>query len=136
MKRTNRPEENRTERKKRPPINGKGDVLSLSGLDDNYQYRVFNDKGTRIAQHQDYGWEVVAADDVTIGTRNDVSTAGTAAAVTVDSNDGTQGIVMRIRKDWYDEDQTAKQAKIAETEKAITGENNENGNYGKVSIEN
>lgn len=135
MAKTNRPNDDRTvTRKKRPPVNGRGDVLTLSGMDDDYQYRVFNDKGTRIAQHREYGWEPVSVDDVTIGTRNAIH-AGEAATVTVDSRDGTQGVVMRIRKDWYDEDQKAKQDAIAETEKQITGESDKDGNYGKVSIE-
>ena len=131
---TNRPSENRTQRKAKPPINGRGDVLTLSNLDPNYQYRVFNDKGTRIAAHKNYGWEVVSSNEVTIGTRNPVS-AGDVASVTVDSSEGTQGVVMRIHKDWYDEDQVAKQTAITETEQLITKSGNEDGNYGKVSID-
>ena len=134
-KKTNRPDlDRKTQIRKRPPINGRGDVLTLSDLDSEYMYRVFNDKGTRIAQHKDYGWETVSADDVTIGTRNAVH-AGGIATVTVDSSDGTKGVVMRIRKDWYDEDQKAKQDAIAKTEEQIVGESNNDGNYGKVSIE-
>lgn len=130
-----RPGKDRTKtRKKRPPINGRGDVLTLSNTDDGYVYRVFNDKGTRVAQHKDYGWETVSADDITIGTRNTVK-AGTVASVTVDSSDGTQGVVMRIPREWYDEDQKAKQTAIAKTEEQITGESEKDGNYGKVSIE-
>ena len=45
-------------RKKRPPINGRGDVLTLSGQEDGYVYRTFNDSGTRIAQFKEYGWEL------------------------------------------------------------------------------
>ena len=138
MIKTNRPDTDRTKtRKKRPPINGRGDVLTLEVSDkdkEEYVYRVFNDKGTRIAQHKQYGWEPCSTDDVTIGTRNTVG-AGDIASVTVDSSDGTQGIVMRIRKDWYDEDQKAKQDAIAKTEEQITGESETDGNYGKVSIE-
>lgn len=135
FKKTDRPDSDRTKtRKKRPPVNGRGDVLTLSDTDDNYVYRVFNDVGTRVAQHKQYGWEVCTEDDVTIGTRNAVQ-PGKAAQVTVDSRDGTQGIVMRIPKDWYDEDQVAKQEVIDKTEKQILGENEKDGNYGKVSIE-
>ena len=136
---TNRPGTDRTkQRRKRPPVNGRGDVLTLSYNNEDdaeeYIYRIFNDKGTRIAQHKQYGWEPVTADDVTIGTRNEVG-AGDIASVTVDSRDGTQGVVMRIPKDWYNEDQVAKQQKIDDTEKQITGESENDGNYGKVSIE-
>lgn len=138
MNKLNRPSTDRTKtRKKRPPINGRGDVLSLEVNDkdkEEYQYRVFNDKGTRVAQYQQYGWELCSTDDVTIGTRNTVK-AGNVASVTVDSSDGTQGVVMRIRKDWYEEDQKAKADAIDKTESLITGESEKDGNYGKVSIE-
>ena len=136
MKKTDRPDsENRTkERRTRPPVNGKGDVLNVVGKDPDYNYRIFNDKGTRIAQYQEYGWEVASSDEVTIGTRNAVQ-AGTRASVTVDSSDGTQGVVMRIRKDWHEEDQAAKQQLVDDKESGITNSKNENGNYGKVSIE-
>lgn len=139
MIKTNRPSTDRKKQtRKRPPINGRGDVLTLSHEDkadaEDYVYRTFNDKGTRIAQHQQYGWEVCTKDQVTIGTRNTVK-AGDIASVTVDTTDGTQGIVMRIRKDWYEEDQKAKQDAIAKTEEQITGESEKDGNYGKVSIE-
>ena len=131
----NRPKDNRAKtRKKRPPVNGRGDVLKLSGMEDGYVYRTFNDVGTRIAQFKEYGWETVSSDDITIGTRNNVK-AGEIASVTVDSSNGTQGIIMRIPKEWYDEDQKAKQDAIAVTEEQITGESEKDGNYGKVSIE-
>jgi len=132
---TNRKEvqEKRT-RKKRPPINGRGDVLTLGGMEDGYMYRVFNDKGTRIAQHKEYGWETVSSEDITIGTRNAV-TSGSVASVTVDSSDGTQGLVMRIPIEWYEEDQRAKAKAISKTEESISGESDKDGNYGKVSIE-
>ena len=132
---TNRPALDRTaKRLKRPPVNGKGDVLTLSGQDDRYVYRIFNDKGTRIATHKDYGWEPCSKDDIEIGTKNALH-AGDLATVTVDSSTGEKGLVMRLRKDWYDEDQKAKQDAIDETEKSITGESEKDGNYGKVSIE-
>lgn len=137
MAKANRPTEDRTTRRKRPPINGRGDVLTLTNISDedreNYVYRIFNDKGTRIAQHKEYGWETVDTGDVTIGTRNDVK-AGSVASVTVDSSNGTQGIVMRIPKDWYEEDQKAKQDAIDEVEKQITGQSDKDGSYGKIDI--
>jgi len=138
-KKTDRPGTDRTKQTRtRPPVNGRGDVLKLSHKNEKdsseYVYRVFNDKGTRIEQHKQYGWEPCTKDQVVIGTRNVVG-SGDLASVTVDSTDGTQGIVMRIRKDWYDEDQKAKQDAISETEKQITGESEKDGNYGKVSIE-
>ena len=46
----NRPQgETRTkERKKRPPVNGQGDVLSFEMRKDGYVYYMFNDKVNRI----------------------------------------------------------------------------------------
>lgn len=138
MTKTNRPNADRKKQTRvRPPVNGRGDVLTLdvkSNDKEDYVYRVFNDKGTRIARYKQYGWEPCSVDEVTIGTRNTIG-AGDVASVTVDSSDGTQGIVMKIRKDWYDEDQKAKANAIDKTERAITGESENEGNYGKVSID-
>lgn len=133
MKRTNRPEKDRKERKMRPPINGKGDIMSVTNKEDGYTYYIFNDKGTRLSQYQDYGWEVVSSDDVKVGSRS-ANVAGTTAQMTVDSSDGTQGVVMRIPTEWYEDDKKVRQDRISEKEAAITGEQND-GTYGKVSID-
>lgn len=130
---TKRPDkDNRAERTRRPPVNGKGDILKVEGKDPNRVYRIFNDTGTRLQQQVEYGWDIVSSEEVKIGTRSDVG-AGTRASITVDRTEGTQGVVMSIPKEWYEEDQRAKQDKIDEKESQLFKQDETQGNYGKVS---
>jgi len=107
------------QRTKRTPINGRN-VLTVEGKDPNYVYRVVNDVGDRITTFQDAGYELVEGKSVRIGDRrvNAASPEGSKAQVSVDKN-GTKAFVMRIPKEWYDEDQAAKQIHVDALEQSI-----------------
>jgi hypothetical protein len=109
----------RSERAKRTPINGRN-VLTASNLDPNYKHRFVNDMGDRVESFKERGWELVDTDGVKLGDRRveAASTLGSKAQVSVDKS-GTKAFLMRIPKDWYEEDQQDKARSIAEQESAM-----------------
>jgi hypothetical protein len=109
----------RETRPKRTPITSRN-VLSVSGKDANYVYRIVNDVGDRIEMFRENGYELVDGKDVKIGDRrlNSASAEGSKAQVSVD-REGTKAFVMRIPKEWYEEDQRQKQLKVDDLEKTI-----------------
>lgn len=119
-------------RTRRTPL-GTRSVLSVSGKEPGYHYRVVNDVGNRVARLLEQGYEIVPAKDVQIGDKRlgNPSTLGSDAAVQVGG--GMTGVVMRQREDWYAEDQASKQDYVNQTE-AATKEEALNGTYGKLEI--
>lgn len=107
-----------TARAKRTPINGRN-VLTVTGKDPAYVYRIVNDAGDRIAAFKDAGYELVDSKSVRIGDRRlDTPTAeGSKAQVSVGG--GQKAFVMRIPKEWYEEDQKAKQVHVDALEQSI-----------------
>lgn len=105
-------------RVKRTPVANRN-ILSVEGKDPNYVYRIVNDTGNRIETFKDAGYELVSAKDVRVGDKrvNSASPEGSNAQVFV--GDGQKAFVMRIPKEWYDEDQEAKQAHIKELERSM-----------------
>jgi hypothetical protein len=62
----------------------------------------------------------------------DPSDIGSAKKVT--SNDGTTSYLMRIKKEWHDEDQKAKQEHINETERAMKQQATQGSDYGEFKV--
>lgn len=110
---------NQVARPKRTPINGRN-VLTVQGKDPNYVYRIVNDVGGRVDMFKEAGYEMVLDKDVKVGDRrvNSASAEGSNAQVAVDKS-GTKAFVMRIPKEWYEEDQRAKQERVNELEQTI-----------------
>lgn len=117
-------------RVKRTPV-GARNVLTVSGKDPEYVYRIVTDTGDRVEQFKEAGYEPVLAKDVRIGDKrvNAASSEGSLAQTHVGGGD--KALVMRIRKDWFDEDQAAKQRAISDLE-ATTKKEALNGTYGKI----
>ncbi len=120
-------------RVRRTPV-GVRNVLTVGGKDPNYEYRIVNDEGDRVEQFKAAGYDVVSASDVTVGDRriNKASAEGSVAQVSVGG--GLKAVVMRIKKEWYTEDQAAKIDSIAQTEAATKSEALE-GRYGKFTVD-
>lgn len=117
----------------RTPISGRN-VLTVSGKEPGYTYRVVNDQGDRVAEFLDRGYELVEAADVRVGDKrvNATTPEGTKAQVSVGK--GEKAFVMRIKQEWYDEDQKAKQAQVNELEAAIKQNGSGAADYGTVKI--
>lgn len=120
-------------RVRRTPV-GVRNVLTVAGKDPNFVYRIVNDTGDRVEQFRAAGYETVSANDVKIGDRriNAASPEGSIAQCSVGG--GMKGVVMRIPKEWYDEDQLAKARQIAETEESTKADAMK-ADYGKLKID-
>lgn len=121
-------------RVKRTPVNGRN-ILTVRGKEPGWTYRVVNDAGDRIQQFKDAGYELVDANTVTIGDRRiDAPTSeGTKAQVSVGK--GEKAFLMRIKDEFYKEDQEAKQAEVKKLEQSITQNLAGKADYGSIRVE-
>lgn len=121
-----------TKRVERKPLAQQGPQSVVGDKDPNFEYRFVNDTGSRIANFQSAGYEFVTDDELKVGDSRvfDPSDLGSAKCVT--SNDGTKSYLMRIKKEYYEEDQKAKLAKVAETEGAM--QKNSSQDYGTLKV--
>lgn len=115
----------------RTPISGRN-VLTVRGKEPGYTYRVVNDQGDRVAEFLDRGYELVEATTVRVGDKrvNATTPEGTKAQVSVGK--GEKAYVMRIKQEWYEEDQKAKQVQVNELEAAI--KQTSSADYGDIKI--
>jgi len=114
----------------RTPV-GTRNILTVKGKDPNYEYRIVNDIDDRVAQFQEAGYELVANDTVKVGDKRVNSTTSEGSVKQLSVGQGTKAYLMRIKKDWFDEDQQAKQAKVTEIERA-TQDKALTGTYGTI----
>jgi hypothetical protein len=119
-------------RVQRVPV-GTRNVLTVKGKDPNYEYRIINDSGDRVQEFLDAGYELEKEDSVRVGDKrvNKASAEGTVSQISV--GQGQKAVVVKIKKEWYLEDQALKQKRVDELENA-TKEKALNGTYGKLEI--
>jgi len=115
----------------RKPLFQRGPQSITGDKDPNYVYRFVNDSGSRIDQMKSAGYEIVTDDDLIVGDSrvNDSTQMGSSKRVI--SKDGTVQYLMRQKKEFYDEDQAAKQAHNDEIEQAMKKQAQE-GMYGSI----
>lgn len=118
--------------KRRTPINGRN-VLTVEGKEPGYVYRFVNDAGDRVQQFLDAGYELVDAKAVRVGDKRVNSSAGEGSKAQVSVGAGDKAMLMRIREEWYKEDQLAKQEHVNQLENTIK-QNAGKADYGKVTI--
>lgn len=114
----------------RTPI-AQRNVLTVKGKEPGYVYRIVNDSGDRVQMFEDAGYEIVNAADVTVGDKRvqKATSMGTKAEVSV--GQGEKALVMRIKEDWYKEDQLAKEQRLRDLESTMKKQAL-NGTYGKI----
>ena len=119
-------------RPQRVPV-GTRNVLTVADKDPNYEYRIINDSGDRVQEFLDAGYELVDADSVRVGDKrvNTAKAEGSIAQLSV--GQGQKAFVVRIKKEWYEEDQRAKMKKVDDLE-AATKAKSLDGTYGKLDI--
>jgi len=120
----------------RVPI-GQRNVLTVIGKDPDYEYRIVNDEGDRIASFQDAGYEIEKASAVRVGDSrvDNTSPDGSLAQISVGRKTGQKAYLMKIKKDWYKEDQDAKLAHLRRLEDTMKQRPSGEGNYGSIKIE-
>lgn len=119
-------------RVRRTPV-GRRNVLTVTGKEPGYVYRIVNDKGDRIQQFLDAGYELVENKDVRIGDSRLGNPSATGSKAEAQVGNGQKAFVLRIKEEWYNEDQKAKQEIVDQTE-AATKEKALDGTYGKLEI--
>ncbi len=119
-------------RVRRTPL-GRRNALTVSGKDPSCVYRIVNDTGDRIHRFLEAGYEIEEASAVVVGDARigKVSPPGSKAEVSV--GQGQKAFVMKQKREYYEEDQAAKQAHINATEEA-TRQKALDGTYGKLEI--
>lgn len=121
---------------RRAAINGTRNVLTIQGKDPNYVYRIVNDSGDRINQMKEIGYEIVTDKGVKVGDRRVANPTQEGAPVKVSVGGGLSAYVMRIPKEFYQEDQDAKMRHIAELESSMKKEARDSADYGKITVGN
>ena len=120
------------ERPVRAPISGKRDILTVRGKDDtNFVYRWVKQDIDRVADLQDRGYEFVKNSEIgSVGSRSIDSGTNVDSNVTKRDGSGGELVLMKQVRDWYEEDQKAKQREVDRTEHAIKNKGKEEGFYG------
>lgn len=118
----------------RTSINGIRQKLNVRGKDPEYYYRVVNDIDDRVQDFIERGYEVVTDSSVQIGDKRvaNPSQEGTPAKVSV--GNGVKAYVMRIKKEWHDEDKAEHNAQLDEMEKQLHREAKDENFYGSLKI--
>lgn len=119
---------------RRTPINGVRNILTVQGKEPGYEYRVVNDEGDRVAQFESMGYEIVTDQTIKVGDRRVANPTKEGSAVQVSVGGGVKAYVMRIKKEFYDEDQAAKQVRVNEQEADMKKTARNSADYGKLEI--
>jgi hypothetical protein len=101
-----------------------------------YEYRVAVDTdgtGDRIAELKDIGYEFAPANVHRLGSSRVDKDSNEGTLETQNSGAGTKGYLMRIKKEWYEEDKKAKAARVEATEQGLKTPSLD-GTYGKIDI--
>lgn len=128
------PETEAPRRKRRNVFNGTEGKLAVRGTIPGYHMHVFTDTGTRVQEALDNGYEFVRPSEIEGVSENVVSRNGDLGdrvrfLVNPRAEGSEQfGYLMKIRQEWFEEDQAALQSKNNMIDQAvrkgkITGEN-------------
>lgn len=121
-------------RPQRAPL-GKRDRLAIKNKEDGFTYRIVNDVDDRVEQLMERGYEVCSKEQVgAIGNKRVDNTSSVGSAAHFSVGQGTKAVVMRIPKEWYDEDQRAKAAEIDAVEATMKSDARKAADYGKLDI--
>lgn len=109
--------------------------LEVVNPEPGYEYYTANDEGDRVERLKARGYEVVESNNehgTYMGAINPKE-VGTTVQTTVNPW-GTKGVLMKIRKEWYDEDKKYKAEQSAKKEEALYRQLKEEGRTGDVKI--
>lgn len=118
-------------RVRRNPVEGKN-KLKVKGEDPNYVYRIVNVTDDRVNDFLDAGWELDTDERIRVGDSriDDNSALGKVRLISV--GQGQKAVLMKIKKEWYLEDQEEKQKYVDKLEAAQRPD--PDGQYGKIEI--
>lgn len=123
-------------RPKRTPLHVRN-RLSVRDQDPNYIYRIVNttdsSQSDRIHRFKEAGYELVETPGMVGDKRVDVST-GLGSTPEFSVGQGTKAVVMRIRKEWYAEDQATKQLEVDAGEETMQKNAKNKADYGNFDL--
>lgn len=122
---------------KRIPLGSQGPLyIAKKYKNPNYKERVVNDKPGRVDAFQNAGWEMVCVigENQIVGDPHCGKAGKVGTPVRIHTGGGEYGYLMRIKREWYDEDQNVKIKRNKETEIGLTRQEEVEGRYGKVEI--
>ena len=117
----------RATRNKRASFNGTEGKLRLGNEIEGYHLHIFNDSPGRIAQALDVGYEFVTPDEVggtavnVVSRNTDIGDKVRFLVGTGENNEPMYAYVMKIRQEFFEEDQNALQSKVDLVDEAIRG---------------
>ena len=124
----------RPQRAIRKPLHQRGPLSIMGDKDPNFAYRFVNDTGARLANYQAAGWEIVTNEGLEVGDSRAKDASDLDSAKRVTGDNGTVSFLMKIKKEYYEEDRAAKQAQAEQQEKALKTETSQKADYGKLQI--
>lgn len=119
----------------RIPMGGRRNITTVNDTPDGYIDRWVNDSTGRISRVKQAGYEHVQA--ASVGDSNVDGTHSEDGVVSRDMGQGVTAYLMRQRKDYFEEDQAAKQVIVDESEDSMRRNPNDqrdDGYYGSVAI--
>lgn len=124
-----------SQRKKRIPVSGdQRNVLTVRNKQPDFEYRFVNVVNDRVQRFLDAGYEVVTQEEAgPIGDPRVDSSQGTSSIVEKGVGMGTKAVLMKIPKEFYEEDQANKQKRVDELE-AMMKQDAKKGRYGDLTI--
>lgn len=122
-----------SERPKRVPLREQlRNLLTVANRDPGYHYRIVNDTEDRVARFKMAGYEL-APENIGFGDTNKNDSLGTGSRISVGG--GITGVLMRIRKEYYEEDQKAEQDDIDDMEREmLRNKNRTDGLEGELTV--
>lgn len=93
--------------------------LSVRGKEPGFVYRIVTDRDDRVLEFKEGGYELVHDKDVAIGDKRVNTPAAEGSVKMFPVGGGMKGVLMRIREDWYAEDQREKEKQIITQEASI-----------------
>lgn len=120
---------------KRSGLGGR-DVLSVSDLpdQDKFHYHWINDVGDRLYQRLKEGYDFVEKGGLTAGDITVESARGTDSLLKKGVGMGVTAYLMRIPMELYEEYQSEKRARVAESIEEIKGSGKQAGHYGDIKV--
>jgi hypothetical protein len=110
----------RVVREDRVPL-GVRNKLTVSGKNPEFEYRVVNDKEGRVEMFESAGWEV-SPDHHEIGDIRPGRVALPGSATALPVGRGMTAVVMRKKREWFEEDYARKMDAIKATEEKLVGQ--------------
>lgn len=116
-------------RPKRVPLSARN-RLSVRNKEDGFVYRIVNDIDDRVERRLEQGYEICSKEHTgVVGDKRVDNPASLGSAAHFSVGQGTKAVVMRIREEFYNEDQAIKQQEVDDMEASMKQEARNAGDY-------